>query len=48
MCGTEFTGPKTVLDMLVKRNTPYEKEIESQMSIIYPVFTHDHVAKSSY
>jgi len=42
------TGPKTMLDMLVKRNTPPEPEIESQLSINYSVFTHVHVAKGSY
>jgi hypothetical protein len=46
LCGTRFTGPKTILDMLAKRNTPREPEIEFQLSIIYPVFTHVHVAKS--
>ena len=46
--GTRFIGPKTLLDMRVKRNTPPEPEIESQLSIIYPVFSRVHVAKSGY
>ena len=47
-CGIRFTGPKNILDMLVKRKTPSEPETESQLSIVYPVFRHIRFAKNGY